>query len=544
MKYIKNLIQLHSSTPYTTPYSVAHHSPPSGKQTAVQSFSPPGFYLFPIFFLSHFFVFCCGPDKPENNPEVNSERKMEYRTHKEIIQDLTSPHPGDRRTAILECMETEVKECIPVLRELVAKDPDPGVRSVSAVALGEFQDKPSLPKIVALKKDPDVFPETIVDALSRMGDPRVGGHIVEYLAFSNHSLRLLTVATLENTGSTSQAPKILKMALANKDPDKDKTYAMALGKLKYKPAEKWLIQLVGASENGPTKSAGLLALGRVGSKKATPLLLKELESDFLKGRENAYLSLKSTQDNSAIPKLVELLENSDREIRFYSAGIIATLPSPKNREMIRSVFARKNPLSLAPSARILGEWKDEKSRKPIEEALLDTASPDREELARSLGWIGNSESEPVLWKVLEESSGEARHGAAWALGFAGTEKSVDRLITASKSKDQLLAINALESLGQLKSPKSLDSLVESSNSDNLAAFAIPAINQIPGEEARKALEKQAQSRSTIRKKLAIEALGRRGDEASLPLLEKIASSDDPEMRKIAKFAVKNLRSKN
>ncbi|MCC5813640.1 MAG: HEAT repeat domain-containing protein [Leptospira sp.] len=477
---------------------------------------------------------------PEKSPQ---EEKFPEKSSEEILKSFQSDNPVERREAILDCMEWDIKKCIPELRKRIVNDSDLGVKSVAAVALGEFQDKQSIPAIVNLKKNPDIFPETIIDALSRMEDPRSGPHLVEYLAFSNHTVRLLAIDGLSRCQATNQGSTILKMALSNKDPEKDKTYAMALGKISYRPAENYLLSVVNRSEDGPTKAAGLLALGRVGSKKATPILIEALGSEFAKGRENAYLSLKETKDPSGFSKLVGFLQHKDRDVRFFSAEIIAQLKSPAHLKRIREEFANGNEKSLAPSAQILGEWKDEESRKSIESVLLNQQSPDREDLAKSLGWLGNSESEPVLWEVLAEKSGEARYGAAWALGFAGTEKSVDRLVLASQSSDRRLASAALESLGQLKSPSSIDALVKSSSDDNLAPFSIPALNQIEGERARMELEKLATSNKIIQSKLAIESLGRRGDPASLPVLEKITMSSNPELRKLARFAIKNFKVK-
>lgn len=462
---------------------------------------------------------------------------------KDILAGLGSDSPLERREAVLDCMELEVKECVSDLRKKILSDTDLGVVSISAVALGEFQDLASIPSIVRLKKNPDVFAETIIDALSRMEDPKAGPHLVEYLSFSNHTIRLLAVDGLGRCRAQNQGSAILKLAEKNQDPDKAKTYAMALGKIGYRPSENYLIRLVKGSEDGPTKAAGLLALGRVGSKKATPILVEYLGGKFAKGRENSYLSLKQTKDGNAFPGLLKYLEHEEKEVRFYSAEIISGLKTKNHLQKIREIFAQKNEKSLAPSAQILGEWKDEDSREAIEKAVLDPKSPDREELARSLGWMGNPQSEPVLWKVLDEREGDARYGAAWALGFAGTENSVVRLVKASQSNDRRLASAAIESLGQLRSPASIDALVNSSQDDNLAPFSIPALNQIEGDRPRIELEKLAESKKIIQSKLAIESLGRRGDPNSLPVLEKLTKDSDSEKRKLAKFAIKNLKNK-
>lgn len=491
-------------------------------------------------------VACCsGPPMPEPTElELNSPGK----SIEQILEELKSPLVGDRRNAVLECLEYSYKECVPLLRKLI-KDPDPGVRSVSAIALGEFQDKSSLVSIISLKKDPEIFPETILDALGRMQAPEAGSAMVEYLENPNHTIRLLAVEALKNCKAYSVAPQILSMAQKNKDPEKAKTYAMALGHLKYKPAEDYLIQLVQSSEDGPTKAAAILALGRVGSRKATPILTQALVGNFPKGRENAYQSLLITKDPSSFSDLVKALSHPDKEVRFFAASALGPLDSPAHREVLRKQFqeainSKEKSIVLAPSAMVLGEWKDELSRPLIEQALLDPSNPDREELARSLGWMGNPASEEVLLKVLNETSGEGRYGAAWALGFVGGERSVKALLQKSRSSDRKLAMLSIEALGHLKSPLSVSELVKAAKDDNLAPFAIPSLSSIPGEEARKELESLAKSKKPIQSKLAIEALGQRGDKQSEPILIELTQSKDAEIRKIARLALKQLQSKS
>lgn len=481
---------------------------------------------------------CSGPPMPNQNPESSELNPM--RTKQEIILDLNHSNSVLRRQAVLDCMEEVMPECLSELRKLITKDSDPGVRSVAAVALGEYKDTSSLGKILALKQDSSIYPETLLDALTRLGAKEAGPSILEYLNSPNHTIRLLTVEAFRVLQAKEMAPAILKLALKNEDSDKHKTYAMALGVLEYKASEDYLIQLVETEENGPTKAAALLALGKIKSIKSSSLLLEYLKSDYPKGRENAFFSLKNILDPKIMNPLLSIWENNDRELRYLSANIVASYPAKNHITRIRNILKERNPNTLGPASLVLGEWKDLPSRKYIETYLLDTKSPDREELARALGWIGSKDSEPSLWKVLEETEGNARYGAAWALGFAGSEQSVPYLIEASKSKDKRLASLAIESLGSLKSPISLEALLEASKDENLAPYAITALAQIPNDASRLALEKMATSGQTIQSKLAIEALGQRGDKQSIPTLKELSTSNQAEIRKMAKFAMKTI----
>jgi HEAT repeat protein len=462
-------------------------------------------------------------------------------SEEEILRNLESESVEIRRQAVLDCMESGLLTCIPKLRVRLREDQDPGVRSVSALALGDFRDTSSLSEILSLKKSPEIFPETIVDAISRMGDTRGCPTLVGYLVSPNHTLRLLAVDGLEKCKCRGSGSEILKLAQTHPDKNLEKTFAMALGRVEYKPSENYLLRLLKDEEDGPSKAAAILALGKIQSQKASLPIMEILQSDYPKGKENAFQALKTIKDFRIFSNLIPILSSPDRETRFLAAGIIVELRSEPNLKKIRSELEKANEKNLAPLVKILGEWKDEESRVKIETLLGNRNSPDREILAEALGWIGNPKSQKLLWSVLKEESGEARYSAAWALGFAGREESVPHLIQASRSSDQKLALMALESLGHLKSTEAIPRLSEAARNESLAPFAISSLNQIPGPKIRVELENLATSNSEVIAKLAIHALGERKDPNSLPVLEDLAKSKSPEIRKAARFAIKSIR---
>ena len=482
---------------------------------------------------------CSGPPKPES-----SEPKTDMNPQKSItivLQNLENPNPVVRRESVMDCMDLKDRSCLPKLRTLISKDPDPGVRGVSAVALGEFQDKASTQKILELKKDREIFPETILDALTRMKDANAAFEILEYLESQDANLRLLAVEALAVSNAKQASDKILVMATKNRDSEKDKTYVMALGKLGYLPAENYILE-VGKKSEGPTRAASLLALGRIHSEKSVPFLLANLVSEVPKDQENAFWSLKELRSLSSFPKLKELLENSKLEIRYMSAEVIALLPKEKVLPDIRKIFSQKSKLSIAPSGLILGKLKDEESRTKMETELENKNTPERDVLAKALGWLGNSKSEPVLLKILETETGELAHSAVWSLAFVGTKNSIPVLLKLTDSKDRKLQILAIESLGNLKEENSLPKLIALSSDDNLAPFSLTAISQIQTEESRLALEKFASSSKPIQSKLAIEELGKRKNTKSLAFLKELYEKSDSEKKRLLALSIRNLES--
>lgn len=64
---------------------------------------------------------------------------------------------------------------------------------------------------------------------------------------------------------------------------------------------------------------------------------------------------------------------------------------------------------------ILGHIHYKAARETIEQVLQDKSMSDRENIAKSLGWMGEMASSTVLISVLKKrKTGEGRYGAAWS----------------------------------------------------------------------------------------------------------------------------------
>lgn len=478
--------------------------------------------LFYILFVVLFF--CKGPDRPANLPTPEEPR---LRTKEEITKDLDSSNWSDRSQAIVDVSRIADKSFLPKLRELLKSDPNPAVRGSAAIALGDLQDRTSTSAIINMfQKDKDVTTDIILDALTRMKDPAAVSSIADILDSENGTYRLLAVEALVNIGSKNGSGKILSLANANKDEEKAKTYAMVIGKLKLVEGEEYLLDLAEKTPASPTLAASYLALGRIQSKRAVPLLAKAIGQNFPKGRENAVEALKEIGDPAANTEVIGYLTNKEREIQFYAADVIGTYPDKQTSEKVLTIISSGNKSVYGPCAFILGRHKYEKARPKLEGLLGDTKNPDRENLAISLGWIGNPESVPLLKQVLMESSGEGRYGAALSLGILQSEDSVDLLVKAASGSDKKLAGIAIESLGMIQSPKSIPFLEKKINDDkDFAPTCLSSLANIPGEEALAVLHKYALSKEILIQRGTMQALMQRKDKKSIPVLIQVLESN-------------------
>lgn len=471
----------------------------------------------------------CGPPKP-NSPPI-SDTEQTTRSLTSILSDLKSDNWNTRSLALAELSNLGYREAIPEVRKML-NDPSPIVKGSAAICLGEFQDKASLDPIIGLFSDKEIPREVLVDALKRMKDPRGGKSILPFLNSEDSTLRLLVVDALFGMNARSLGKDILMMATKNKDPEKDKTFAMALGKLEVREAEDYLIQIAGREKESPTLAATLLAMGRIKSKKSIPVLAQALGGVFPKGRENASISLKSIKDKSSLPLLYPFLRNPDPEIRYLSAEVISEIPDPETTKVIETILNTKMEIFYGASCLLAGQLRLKEHRNRIEEILQDKNVPEREIVAQSLGWMGEKASVPILISVLEESQGEGRYGAAWALGILEARESISVLQKAANSPDQKLSNLAIESIGHLKMEESIEFLESILKKDqNKSVFVISSIAGVPGEKANLVLLKYASLEEPILYRPAIEFLGQRKDKKTAkPLLEILKQGNSDKSR--------------
>lgn len=484
------------------------------------------------------FSWCCGgPPRPDRLPGSDIPQAPPP-AYAEVLKKLNSDLWSDRSNAVLDVLRGNHRRAIPILYRLLRSDPHIAVRETAALALADFGEHDVVPHLAQLlKQGSGVSPDAVLEALTRLKDPRGAAAVVPLLGRDENVLRLKAVEALVAMRAKPHAGTILGMAEKNRDPQRAKTYAMVLGQLQAKGAEGYLVRLAESSTPGPTLAASYLALGRIGSRRGVPLLVTALAGNFPKGRENATQALIQIGDGSAVVKSFPLLLHTSEEVRYAAAEVICEVPHPSTADRAIALLQRAGTIAaerraLGPAALILGRRKVKSARPDLERLLSDRAMPERERLARAVGWIGDRRSVPLLLTVLEESSGEGRYGAAWALGVLEAREALPALRRAAASSDRKLAVLSIEALGSFGGSETLAELRRLAKKDeSLAPFALESIALVKGEEARLIIEDFARKGDGTLKRLAIVALGRRKEAASIPALVSILEDAPGELHR-------------
>jgi len=467
-----------------------------------------------------------------------------------LIKNLDSLDVFTRSQAAIQLGSRKEKSAIPKLRILLT-DKEPGVRAGAAIALGDLMDRSSTILITRLLETDTENPKDVyLDALSRMKDPSAGNKIYKLLDSEDPTLRLQTVEALVQINAKDEGSAIVKLAEKNKNREKDKTYAMVLGKLGTKAAEPYLIRLTGDLDDSPTLAAAYLALGRIKSKAAVDLLVRALKANYSKGKENASFALIDIQDPRAVTLSFPLLEIDEAETRMYVTDVLSEIPSKEAGQRALRYFETDKKYTWGSAAKIIGRQKYKPGREKIEQMLLVESTPDRDMFAEALGWLGEKQSIPILRKVLTSGSKTGRYGSAWSLGILGAKEALPDLQNVLNDSDPKLVSFALEAIGSIADVSSLpalESLLE--EKPRLAPQILSSIGLITDDSARLVIEKAAKSSDPNVFRPAFEEIAKRKSKNSLPFLFEILEKDETEKRKITFYALtaitgEHYRTKN
>lgn len=466
-------------------------------------------------FLFFGLVLFCGPPRP---PEPVQPEEI-IPSAEEVARGLKSDQWSERSQAVLMAGRGRYAALVPALLELLSKDPHPAVRQTAALVLADFGEQRAADPIARMLAAGDMSgADMLIDALARLKNPAAAYAVVPYLDADIDQVRLGVVNALGEMKALDQGPRVLAMAQKNQNRDKARTYCMAVGRLRYSPADQYLLGILRAGPQDPAMAAAILALGNIKSTAAIGDLVRVIGSAYPKGRENAVPALIEIGHASAAEQSFVHLEHDSPEVRYAAVEVIASVPWAGSAQRALALLDKKNQRATGPASMILGRLRHKPAREKIEGALSDRSMSDRENIARSLGWLGEKASAPALVRTLQENDGEGRYGAAWSLGVLKAPEGFEPLKKAVQNGDRKLQQIAIEALGSYASVDSLPTLGALLEDPVLSIYAVDSISNVPGPEARKLLTKHVAKQKGGARKAGIAALARRKEPESVGFL--------------------------
>lgn len=132
---------------------------------------------------------------------------------------------------------------------------------------------------------------------------------------------------------------------------------------------------------------------------------------------------------SNIPRLLELTEDADEEVRFRAVEAFHNLhPSDAVLQRIRECLGDEDELVRTECIELLGEWRDLESTEALYASLNDKSELVRTAASISIGQIGRKDSARLLEHQFEVSGSTEKASVAIALYILGNSEYLDKAL--------------------------------------------------------------------------------------------------------------------
>src|SRR2546426_1123866 len=341
-----------------------------------------------------------------------------------VIEALI-PMLGD---TIKECRDGAVEDfvtiCTPGVERLIAalRDGRWRVREGAAKALGLLKDKRAVDPLIAALRDRDGSVRTIAaEALGRIGDPKATKGLMALFKDTSKLVRVAATIALTQIGEPTVAPLIEGL--------KDENFQVRLHSVQ---------ALGGITSDYPTGRSWLR------DSRPVPPLIALLKDKDRAVREDAAIALGMIGDPSAVPALIEAMQDGAVRVRAIMAlGMIA------------------DPRSVEPLIRVLEGVGINLKGTPMPGCIVSEEWFIREQAALALGHINDLRSVPALCQALKDT--RLREKASQALIELGPQiidMLVDFINDPEASKVEQLSENVMSfASNRLDAAASLRALV-------------------------------------------------------------------------------------
>ena len=409
----------------------------------------------------------------------------------ESIGRLASPLAIEKLAAIAETRDFYL--AFPALEALVRiNDPmiapriaplvgDPLLGSAAAEALGQIGDEDAVAPLVGALSQPATSVCAVVEALARIE------HRYESSASNGEEIKELVRQRLSADGVGR-----IVAAFERASGESVRPLVKVLGWLKDPAVPGTLVRLLGAEE---ARHDVVEAFVRFGSG-AVPVLIDQLAAGDSDTRSSAIVALGRIGDRRAVEPLIRLLGERDRDLRVSVSSALARLGDPR-------AFEALLPLLGDPDVAV------------------------RQAAVGALNSIGHPEMATRVCSLLEDSNALLRESAVKIAGYFGYPECADALVARCSDPDEAVRAAAIEHLPYFDDPRTLPALASVLERDTprARASAAKALGYVDGAEAQNLLRRAAADPDMWVRYFAAGSLGRHRDRSALDVLRRLATAD-------------------
>jgi HEAT repeat protein len=396
----------------------------------------------------------------------------------------------------------------------------------AAEALGQIGDEDAVAPLAAALDRPGASVASIVDALATIhrhyGDMFGSGAQIEDLLrrtiSPNGAQRIVDAAARASGAALRQFVVVLGWL---RGPGVERALTLMLGRPAIQkeliaaivrfgaPMVEVLIEQL-AHEDVETRRAAVTALGHIGDARAVPALVALLDN----GDRDLFVpvagALARLGDGRAFDPLVRLLGDEDLKVRHAAIGALNSIGHPDMAARMERLVSDPDPLVRESAVKIAGYF----GYAPCADGLLERCR-DPEETVRAaalehVAFLDDDRVLPALVAALERDTPRARASAARSLANLDASDAIAALRRALKDSDPWVRYFAASSLGRQADADAvplLDALARGDRLQHVRIAAVEAIGTIGGEKAAGVLGTLTESDDAVVANAAVRALG-------------------------------------
>ena len=270
------------------------------------------------------------------------------------------------------------------------------------------------------------------------------------------------------------------------------------------------------SSNAGTRAKAAKALGRSARPEAITPLNEAMRDPEVKVRREVAKSLRVYRNPATLDGLLMGLRDEDRNVRSESlSGVVEVYVDPDDRRPIeRFLGAFKEKAPRPPSEPVIPV--EERVVLGLEATLRDEESSIRRKAVWALGALSVEGAVDSLGIALADPSKDVRLAALRALTHIGTDEAGSQLLTVlmmeSSRRMQGEVIDALGQVGYKPAAPPLLSIYDAEQGREMGDRALTALARIGAPEARGVFLQNMTSSDPLRRRWAVEGMGRLRDE--------------------------------
>jgi len=263
------------------------------------------------------------------------------------------------------------------------------------------------------------------------------------------------------------------------------------------------------SESLKTCKSAIIAIGRIGDKRAVPHLLERLK-DEPQVAVLAAGALAKIGDRSAFEALLELLGEPDPSLRQAVISALNSIGHTERPKRIAQYLKHQNPLVRESAVKIAGYFVYEECVELLLESCKDESENVRYAAIQSMPFIEDRMAFHMIVSALQTDTPRVRAAAAYALGQVEEKDAAYYIKEAFKDKDPWVRYFAAKAAGENRDPNLMQPLSEMIKKDpahQVRIAAIEAMGNIGGTEAVTVLADLLKEENVDIVRTAIGALG-------------------------------------